>query len=385
MNLQNATWLICGTVFPSFLFAWAMGYVVRRLAAKWGLVDQPGTRKVHLVPTPLGGGLAIWSGVVVTFALGQFALRHVGEWLLLAETQISSDSLASFVRQHLEGLRATSGQLWFVLGAATILMLLGLIDDYRHIPWQVRLGVQFIIASACVLLQPSWRLTAFIDLPMITSILSVLWIVGLINSFNMLDNMDGLSAGVAAIATGMLAMVLIIAPNPSGGGPQLFVSGFLLVLLGALAGFLWHNRPTARLFMGDAGSYFVGFCIAVATLLATFASDKSESPHAILAPLCVMAVPLYDTATVLWIRLREGRSPFNADKCHFSHRLVELGFTKVRAVATIYLTTATCGLAALLLHQVNGLGACLILLLVGCLLALVAILESTARRKVHDG
>jgi UDP-GlcNAc:undecaprenyl-phosphate GlcNAc-1-phosphate transferase len=154
----------------------------------------------------------------------------------------------------------------------------------------------------------------------------------------------------------------------------------LLVLVGALLGFLWHNRPVARLFMGDAGSYFVGFCLAVTTLLATFADYETRSQHAVLAPLCVLAVPLYDMVTVLWIRLREGRSPFQADKSHFSHRLVDRGLTKTQAVLTIYLTTATCGLGALLLHQVNAAGAGVILLMIVCVLALIAILEASGRR-----
>jgi UDP-GlcNAc:undecaprenyl-phosphate GlcNAc-1-phosphate transferase len=93
-----------------------------------------------------------------------------------------------------------------------------------------------------------------------------------------------------------------------------------------------------------------------------------------------MAVPLYDMTTVIWIRVREGRSPFHADKNHFSHRLVELGLSKSQAVLTIYLTTFTCGLGALLLHRVDWLGALLIGLQVVCVLLLIAILESTARR-----
>jgi UDP-GlcNAc:undecaprenyl-phosphate GlcNAc-1-phosphate transferase len=164
----------------------------------------------------------------------------------------------------------------------------------------------------------------------------------------------------------------------------LFVAGFLLVLLGSLVGFLWHNRPPARLFMGDAGSYFIGFCLAVATIAATFAGG-SLPRHSILAPLCVLAVPLYDTLTVVVIRLKQGRSPFEADKNHFSHRLVDLGMTKTQAVLTIYLTTATCGLGALLLHQVNAAGAAVILLLVCCVLALVGVLETTVRRGRNRG
>jgi UDP-GlcNAc:undecaprenyl-phosphate GlcNAc-1-phosphate transferase len=207
--------------------------------------------------------------------------------------------------------------------------------------------------------------------------------VWLVNSFNMLDNMDGLSGGVAAIAAAMLAAVLLAAPDPTTNLPQLFVGGLLLVLVGSLCGFLWHNRPPARLFMGDAGSYFVGFLIAVATLLATFAGGRAPR-HAILAPLCVLAIPLYDTVSVLWIRLREGRSPFEGDKSHFSHRLVDLGMSKPQAVLTIYLATATCGLGAFLLHQVNGAGAAIVLTMAGCTLALVAVLERAARRKVRE-
>jgi UDP-GlcNAc:undecaprenyl-phosphate GlcNAc-1-phosphate transferase len=228
-----------------------------------------------------------------------------------------------------------------------------------------------------------WRMSLFIDAPLLTGLLSVVWIVGLVNSFNMLDNMDGLSAGVAAIAASILAAVMLLGPNPkdpAAGGAQLFVGGFLLVLVGSLLGFLWHNRPPARLFMGDAGSYLIGYLLAIGTLTATFAG-QSVPRHAILAPLCILAVPIYDTATVIWIRLRQGRSPFVGDKSHFSHRLVELGMTKTQAVLTIYLATATCGLGAFLLHEVRDeVGAGVILLLVACTLVLVGILETAGRR-----
>ena len=132
--------------------------------------------------------------------------------------------------------------------------------------------------------------------------------MGLVNSFNMLDNMDGLSAGVAAIAAAMLAAVALLAPRPDNHQPQLFVAGFLLVLLGSLLGFLWHNRPPARLFMGDAGSYLVGYLLAMATLTATFAGGRVPR-HGALAPLCVLAVPLYDTASVVLDPAPRGPQP----------------------------------------------------------------------------
>lgn len=372
MSSDFPGWFVPAVTLPSLVIAWAAGFIVRRLAPRWGLIDQPGERKVHATPTPMGGGLAIWLAVILPFAIGQ-----IGLWV--SQTGVLDQVLPAFAKEHLAGLIARSGTLWVLLGAGTVMMVLGLIDDRWGLGWKIRLGVQFAVAAFCVYWQ-DWRLTAFIDMPAVTYFFSVLWIVGLVNSFNMLDNMDGLSAGIAAIAAGMLAAVMLATAAPDNAGPQLFVGGLLLVLVGSLLGFLWHNRPVARMFMGDAGSYFIGFCIAISTLQATFASYGSTSQHAILAPVCVMAVPLYDMITVLWIRIRQGRSPFQADKNHFSHRLVELGLTKGQAVLTIYLTTATCGLGALLLHRVDAVGAAIILLLILCVLALITILESTGRR-----
>lgn len=374
------TTFVLGALLPSCFVSLLLGFVVRRLAPRWGLIDKPNAaRKVHTVPTPLGGGLAIWLSVLSVFAAGTFALAALtgmgtGEpWPALANLPVPE-----FARPHLAGAWQQLPDLWGLLAAGSVLVLLGLADDRWGLPWQVRLGVQFAVALTVVLCD--FRATFFIDSYPLTVLVSVLWIVGLVNSFNMLDNMDGLSSGVAAIAASILASVLLVAHDPLTGQPQLFVAGFLLVLVGAILGFLWHNRPRAKLFMGDAGSYLLGFCLAMMTILATF-SGEGVPPHASLAPICVMAVPLYDMTTVLWIRIREGRSPFVADKNHFSHRLVELGMSKGQAVLTVYLTTATCGLGALLLHEVTPFGALVVLALVGCVLLLIAILEATTRRE----
>ncbi len=381
MNVMERIWVVCGAVLPSFCIAWLAVPWVRRLALRWQLVDRPGARKVHTTPTPMGGGLAIWLAVITPFAIGQLML------VILSGEGSFADALRqrlpAFVTPHLAGLAERSASLWVLLGGGTLLMLVGLADDRWGLGWKIRMGIQSLVAAVCVVSQ-GWQLTAFIDVPWITWALSVLWIVALINSFNMLDNMDALSGGVAAIGAAMLAAVLLVTPAAATGQPQLFVAGFLLVVVGALLGFLWYNRPPARIFMGDAGSYFVGFCIAVSTLLATYTEYFGARPHAVLAPLCVMAVPLYDMLSVIWIRIREGRSPFQADKSHFSHRLVDLGLTKGQAVLTIYLTTATCGLGALLLQRVDWIGAVVIVLMILCILGLIAILETTARRNLKS-
>lgn len=368
------------TMLPGFLISVLATWAIRARADQWGLVDHPGERKVHTNPTPLGGGLGIWLGLVVPLALG-----HGAVWLL-TQSVTGPEQLPEFLRfawPHLDGFQSKAGDLWAILGLGTLLVIVGLWDDRKGLAWQARLGIQFAVA-AVVVWGLGWKLSLFIPIPLLPELLTLVWIVGLINSFNMLDNMDALSAGVATIASLMLATVLLLAPDPITQGPQLFIAGFLFVLVGSTLGFLWHNRPPAKIFMGDAGSYLIGFCMAVMTVVATFSGYDGQREHAILAPLFILAVPLYDMTTVLWIRIREGRSPFQPDKCHFSHRLVELGFTKPQAVSVIYLLTGTCGLGALILHRVDRLGAVFITLLVLSVLALIALLESAARRRVKQ-
>jgi UDP-GlcNAc:undecaprenyl-phosphate GlcNAc-1-phosphate transferase len=365
--------VIAAATVPSFLIAWlAVGWV-RGAAQQLGLLDKPGARKVHTTPIPLGGGLGIWAGVVGTLALGSLAV-----WILESNSQLAA-MFPERLNRHLPGLAGKIAEIWVIVGCGTVLMFLGLLDDRRGIAWWVRLGVEVLVASFCVYWQ-GLQLTVFIPVPWLTHALSVLWIVALINSFNMLDNMDGLSGGVATISASLLAIMLLTSPDPSGGQPQLFVAVMLFVLVGAILGFLRHNWPPAKIFMGDAGSYFIGFWIAVATLLATYAGYRGNTPHAVLAPLVVMAVPLYDMTSVILIRLREGRSPFEADKRHFSHRLVDLGMTKKQAVLTIYLATATCSLGALLLPRVDSVGAGLIVVSTLLVLGLVTVLESVRQR-----
>ena len=366
---------VLGTVIPGCVVVFLVTYAMRALARRWNFVDHPGERKVHSSAIPLGGGLAIWSGVVVSLGILYVVVQ-------LAPESGWDDSrgkfLSRFLSLHGSGIVDRAKDVIAVLVLATVMLAIGLIDDWRGLDWRWRLALQAVVAGV-VVFGLQWRLTLFVDHRLVTSILTMFWIVGLVNSFNMLDNMDGLSAGVAAIASAMLAIVLLMPPYAESSGPQLFVAGFLLLLCGSLVGFLPHNFPRASIFMGDAGSYFVGFCMAIATILASFARYEDSHRHTILAPLCVLAVPLYDTITVVWLRIRSGRSPFVGDQSHLSHRLVSLGMSKAGAVGTIYLLTFTCGLGAWLLATVDRFGAAVILLIEICILALIAILEWTAQ------
>ena len=310
--------LLAGLFFVPFVIAWALTLLAIRLAPQFGLVDHPGTRKVHTRSTPRGGGLAIYAGVV----------------------------LAALVFPDL-----MQREFAVILIGGLGIVLLGTVDDFRPLPWQSRLAVQSITAIAVVSIWPShlsWSLRA----------VSVFWLVALINAFNMLDNMDALSAGTAWIAAGMLALGQIIV----GPFEQWTAAMPYVMLMGALSGFLWFNRPPARIFMGDAGSTFLGFFLGTGSLHNVFADEPVPGPWQWAMPVLVLAVPWYDLCTVVTLRLWQGHSPFHADKQHLSHRLVSLGLKSSTAVHLIHLLAIASGAAGLCLLVVNGVGSWLIAL-----------------------
>ncbi len=363
-------WFLAACLIPSFVVSCSVTGVMRWLSPRIGLIDQPASRKVHTTPTPLGGGLGIVAGFLITASAAQVAV-----WWLLRQPELPL-WIPEELRPHLSGVMARSGQFWILAVSGVIVATMGFLDDYRPLPWQPRLFVQ--LGIAVTLASCGFRATVFASQPWIGFILTVLWIGVLINAFNFLDNMDALSSGIGLIASVMFAAVMLT----STADPKWFVGGVLLVLAGSIAGFLCHNWPPAKIFMGDAGSMFIGLMLACLTLHGTFYDAKQSTRSVILAPLCVLAIPLYDFTSVMLIRLSQGRSPFQADKSHFSHRLVELGLSRKYAVLTVHLCTITTGIGALLLYRVQDwTGAILVLSMVLCVLAVVAILETVGRRE----
>ena len=344
----------------AFVLSLALCAIVRVVAPRVGLVDNPGGRKAHKAPTPLGGGVAFWLATVIVICVGALLVFLEPAWL------------PPGLVEHEGGLRQRGPSLALILGLGSVIMVMGLVDDRRGLGWKLRLSVQFLLASVLVL--SGVRITLFVSGPAnsLMGLLTVLWIVALTNAFNFLDNMDGLAASVGLIAALLFAGAQFAVQS-------LFVPAVMLVLAGALAGFLYHNAPPARLFMGDAGSNFLGFTLGALTVAGTF-TRPGYSPYSVLTPLLVMAVPIYDMISVILIRLREGRSPFQADRRHFSHRLVDRGLTPGRAVATINLVTLASGLGALLLHDasVGPIAACIVVAQTVCLLGVVAALEISA-------
>ena len=165
---------------------------------------------------------------------------------------LGRSALPPELAQHVPGAFDRAGELLEILALATVIMVMGLIDDRKNLKWQLRMGIQFLCAT--ILAASGIRVTLFWPFthPLLGGAVTVLWIVGLTNSFNMLDNMDGLAASVGLIAAGLFCVAQVAVGS-------LFAPAVLLILVGALGGFLVHNHAPARLYMGDAGSNFLGF------------------------------------------------------------------------------------------------------------------------------
>ncbi|MHC4221344.1 MAG: MraY family glycosyltransferase, partial [Planctomycetota bacterium] len=282
------------------------------------------------------------------------------------------DWLGESITIHAQGFHGKVNQLIIVLICATVLFIVGLWDDKKHLGPFFKLAVQLAVAMTAAGLADI-RVEFFIQNKLITTILSALWIVFIINAFNFLDNMDGLAAGIAIIASAILFSTAAM----SG---QLFIGGLALVFIGTLAGFGVFNFPPAKIFMGDCGSLVMGFFLALLTLRTTYYHQaQSGQWYAVLMPIVVMAVPFYDFLSVTFLRISQGKSPFVGDTQHFSHRLKKRGLTDRQTVLTLYLATLCTGLGAIFLSQVNLIGAILIFIQTFMILAIIAILETAKK------
>jgi len=353
----------------AFVLSFAGTLFLRKVAPRIGLVDHPASRKLHAEPMPLGGGIAIFLGLTAVVAGGAIALPAINghvEWL------------PQVVRQNIDLMSRKLPTLLVVMGGGLVILLLGLFDDVRGLSPRVRLAIEAAVAAGLFILSPELRLTVFTPLTITSFLYTVLWITAITNAFNLLDNMDGLSAGVACVA----GLIFLIVAMQTG---QLFVAAMLVALIGAILGFLVFNFPPASVFMGDAGALFIGYMISVLTIVFTFYEPSPEKSPALamLLPVVILAVPLFDTLSVMMIRIKNKRPLFEADKNHFSHRLVALGMSRRQAVLTIYLVTFCTGIGAAFWHSVSTAGSLLIFAQVAAIIALIVILEVTAARKVE--
>ncbi len=334
--------------------------LIRRWSVSRGFVDRPGGHKGHAAPVALGGGIAFTLAVIVPILGGVFAVR------LLAGTPPAW--LPQELALHLDGIVAKTPMALGLAAAAAAMCILGLVDDARPLRPGLKLFIQFLIVLGVVSVLDV-RLLSHLPWP-VSAGLSILWMLTLTNSLNFLDNMDGLAAGVGMIA----ASVFAVTATAAG---QLFVPTCCWLLAGALAGFLLFNFHPASVFMGDAGSQVIGLLLAVFTVLTTFADpSQGQRPIGVIAPLVVMAVPLYDTISVCLIRWRSGAPVWKGDRRHFSHRLVHRGMGARKAVLVIWLATLVTAFPAVQLPTASWPQACGILAHTMLVVLLVALLET---------
>ena len=320
--------------------------VVRALALRVGALDPPSARKVHQVPTPLLGGAAVAAAVALTVLVNFHFSR---------------------------GLKGVA------LGGAVVVVL-GVIDDVVDLPAKVKLAGQVIGAAVAMgygvqlHVFPYWWPAAFA----LNIALTLLWFLTVTNAVQFLDGMDGLATGLGVIAA-LFFSVTALKTNQ----PYLFFLSAPLV--GACLGFLPYNfRPGgARIFLGDAGGSFIGFTLAGLAVMGEWADN--DPMVALLTPVLILAVPLFDIAFVGVVRIVTGKVHSVTEwlaytgKDHIHHRFEALGLTKAQSVFLIYFIAGTLGLSAILLKQASAREAALVLLQAACVLAIIAILEGVGR------
>ena len=291
--------------------------LLRRVAIKWGHLDKPTNIKTHKIPTPLFGGAAIF----LSFFVALVAVRFN----------------TAFPTGTLRDLRV-------ILFGGGVMFTLGLVDDVMK-PRGLGVKTKFAVQFAVALLTAFYGIRIhFIQPDYLAFALSVLWIVGVSNAFNIIDIMDGLSAGQAAL--GAFGFLLIAFPSEA-----IFVNFASAALAGAALGFLPYNFSYKyKIFMGDSGSLFCGFVLA---LIAMGTKYTEVNPLGVYAPLFILAIPIYDTLFVSVMRLRRGHSPFIGSQDHFALRLEKLGFSRKRIVYLASFSTLSLSFFAWLITQVS--------------------------------
>jgi UDP-GlcNAc:undecaprenyl-phosphate GlcNAc-1-phosphate transferase len=306
------------TFSVALLASVSLTWPVRALALRYGMVDQPGPRKVHLKPMPLLGGIAIYLGFVLAILL--FAVRENPQ-------------------QQIAG----------ILCGATLLAGVGLLDDRGLLHHQVKLFIGMPIA-ALLLLAAGIRAQFFSEFVpggfgvLLDGLLTIVWVAGITASFSILDHMDGLCAGIAAMA----ATFFTISAMLNG---QTLVRTLGAASVGAALGFLIWNFNPAKIFMGDGGAMMLGFLMA--TLGLKVRPDHVQFPLTWLVPVLILAVPIFDTTLVSISRSRRGLLPFaSPGKDHTAHRLANSGLGCRGAVLSLYLIGAVSGSLALLIGRI---------------------------------
>ena len=316
----------------AFAFTFASVPAAKIVAGKIGAIDVPRDgRRMHKKATPRLGGIAVFFGFLVS---------------LLCFCEITRDLVAA-------------------LAGASIIVILGIIDDSRGLSAKVKFCVQ-IVAALVVVYGGGIRIHVFTnpnlfsDLPVLqldewVSIpFTVLWIVAITNAVNLIDGLDGLAAGISSIAAVSLVFVGILVGEDK-------IALIALIIAGACFGFLPFNFNPATIFLGDTGSTFLGFMLAVLSVQGGF---KSYAVISFAVPLLILGLPIFDTAFAILRRLVTGKGIMTPDRGHIHHRLVDMGFSQKQTVFILYAIRGVLGLAAVVLAESGALRALILLICV---------------------
>lgn len=343
--------MIFAALGAAFVVAALLVGQVRRIAGRLRFLDRPGSEahKAQARSVPYGGGIGM--ALAMALVLTPAFILIGGE-------------------DHVPPLLGRSTVIMPLMVGAGVLFLLGLVDDWRPQRAWVKLAIQAVVCAGAV-----WAGDLDIDslhgLPILAYGLAWCWLLLITNAYNLLDHADGLSASVALVSAGVLLIGSI-------GGDDLILSTVWATLMGCLAGFLVWNLPPARIYMGDSGSLPLGFLIGVGTLSVTFwPSEEGGSPLAILSPLLITAIPLFDTAVVVVKRLRRGQPLHIGDRNHISHRLSRLGVGPRASLAAVVALQISLAAGALQLRDQEWTPGLVVLAQSAAVLLAVVLLETS--------
>ena len=314
----------------SVLITTLLAPLVRGVGLRFGLTDRPDTRKQHKTPVVRIGGIAMVLGftlaLAVTWACGAFGVLPGNQETLI----------------------------WAAIWGSLAFFCIGLADDLLSLPPLPRLSMQFLVAT--VAWEAGIRITA-VNLHLggqvlqfsagFSLLVTVLWLAGITNAINWIDGLDGLAAGVGGIAAVGLTVVTFYVNDQVALAPTLLA----VALAGTCLGFLRHNLNPAQIFMGDGGSYFLGFALASISIIGP---AKEFTGVSLLLPLMILFLPLADMSAVMMGRLQAGCSPFYPDRRHLHHRLLRAGFSHRHTVFLIYAVTQWLACLALVVANVSN-------------------------------
>lgn len=328
--------------------------VVKTFAYKVGAIDVPkDARRMHKVPIPRLGGLAIFIGFLVSIVL--------------------------FV--NIRG----NQQMQSILLGSVIIVILGVVDDITPLPAMFKFVVQIVAAAIPamngVVIQAVSNPNVFSDnlywvLGWLSIPVTVIWIVAITNSVNLIDGLDGLANGVSAISATTVLIIALL-------GSESQVALVMAALVGACVGFMPYNLNPAKIFMGDTGATFLGYILATMSIQGLF---KFYAVISFAVPFLILGLPIFDTTFAFIRRIAHGQSPMHADRGHIHHRLIDMGLNQKQAVATLYVISAILGLSAVVLTT-GGEQKAMLFFAALCIVALVAarvVFPKEVREELHE-